>query len=629
MEKVQLPTAEHETLLNVHMSKEHQPQRRPPHRLALLGWLSCLAAIAYLIVVIPQPTPGLPSLRDCFKSLRHGHHAVEIEKAAGQCRQPAALFPSSQDENDAMSKKWAELSLPSYRNASIERLSGAVQVQTESFDDLGAIGEDPRWDVMYDFAKYLKTTFPLVHKSLKLEKVNTHGLLYTWTGSDESLQPTLLMAHQDVVPVLKDTISEWTHPPWSGYYDGEFIWGRGASDCKNTLIASLEAVTALLEAGFEPKRTVLLSFGFDEECSGRQGAAQLAPFIESRYGKDGVAIIVDEGSTFEEVWGTLFAKPGTGEKGYVDVDVLVKMPGGHSSIPADHTSIGALSEFIVEVESSQYETRLELINPYLQQLQCGRAFSPDFPSSLKKELTKREAKDAPAGRRLGGCQKGKQEDGLALEAARLGGPPIKYLMQTSQAVDIVGGGVKVNALPERAVVTINHRINVGDTAEVVMNKLTAAAEKIAKRHNLTVSAFENNPSQMTKIESARSITLTTRHAPLPVAPITPAKVPSASSDAATPFSVLAGTTRALYGEDVVVAPGIMTGNTDTRYYWDLTRHIFRFSPGYDRSVDKSKEGNGGLGKIHTVDERVSVAAHVQAVKWYWLFLRNMDEAKLE
>jgi Gly-Xaa carboxypeptidase len=103
-----------------------------------------------------------------------------------------------------------------------------------------------------------------------------------------------------------------------------------------------------------------------------------------------------------------------------------------------------------------------------------------------------------------------------------------------------------------------------------------------------------------------------------VAPVTPTDV-----DVVSPYAVLAGTVRAVYGEDIVVAPGIMTGNTDTRYYWNLTKNIFRFGPGYDVELDD------GLGNIHTVDEKVSVTNHVNAVKWFMLFVRNMDDAELE
>jgi Gly-Xaa carboxypeptidase len=77
----------------------------------------------------------------------------------------------------------------------------------------------------------------------------------------------------------------------------------------------------------------------------------------------------------------------------------------------------------------------------------------------------------------------------------------------------------------------------------------------------------------------------------------------------------------LYGEDLLVAPGIMTGNTDTRYYWPLSENIFRYAPGWDKYQK-------GLGSIHTVDERISVDAHVDTVRWMWNFVRNMDEAEI-
>ncbi|KAJ9134073.1 Carboxypeptidase S [Coniochaeta hoffmannii] len=512
------------------------------------------------------------------------------------CAQPDPLFPS--DGGEGLERAYNYISSSAFRNATIKRLSGAVQVKSESFDDLGVIGEDKRWDVFYDFHKYLEDTFPLIHKYLKVEKVNTHGLLYTWQGSDESLKPTLLMAHQDTVPVPPETIPAWTYPPWSGEYDGTHIWGRGASDCKNQLIAAMETLETLLEAKYEPKRTVVLSFGFDEECSGRQGAGKLSEYLYKRYGDDGLAVIVDEGSGFEEVWGTLFAKPGTGEKGYTDVHITVRMPGGHSSIPSDHTSIGVVSELITQIEAKQYPTRLTDENPYYTQLHCGAEHSPEFPDTLKKLLAKRASQGQQT------CKA--KPDYLALEAAKQG-PAIKYLMQTSQAVDKISGGIKVNALPERVTVTVNHRINVGETPQIVWDRLAALAGTVAEKYNLTLHAFDGE-------EEPSSISLAASSTTLEVAPVTPAD--------GKPFEVVAGTTRALYGKEVVVAPGIMTGNTDTRYYWNLTKHIFRFGPGYDPT------DGAGLGAIHTVNEKVSVLNHINMVKWFMLFVRNMDEVEL-
>lgn len=68
------------------------------------------------------------------------------------------------------------------------------------------------------------------------------------------------MAHSDVVPV--GDAADWTYPPFSGHYDGEFVWGRGSLDDKSPLAAILEAATALLEAGFEPERVSTTAFRF-------------------------------------------------------------------------------------------------------------------------------------------------------------------------------------------------------------------------------------------------------------------------------------------------------------------------------------------------------------------------------
>ncbi|KAK0620617.1 hypothetical protein B0T14DRAFT_431214 [Immersiella caudata] len=521
------------------------------------------------------------------------------ERFKAGCVQPDPIFPSKDEDLDKLQDF---IATETFRNASIARLSGAVQVKSESFDDLGAVGEDPRWEVFYDLSHYLAGAFPLVHEKLLVEKVNSHGLLYTWKGSDESLKPSLLMAHQDTVPVPPETIGAWKYPPWSGAYDGKYIWGRGSSDCKNLLIAELEAIELLLSANFHPKRTVLLSFGFDEECSGKQGAQKLSAFIHERYGDDGLAVIVDEGSGYQEAWGSRFFLPGTAEKGYTDISITVRMPGGHSSVPPAHTSIGVLSELITNIEANQgYPTRLDDENPYYSQLQCGAAYSPGFPKKLKKLLSHRKSSSHK-------CKA--KPDYLALEAAKQN-QYTRYLMQTSQAVDVITGGIKINALPERVTVTVNHRINIGETTQVVRDRLTDLAGKMAHKYNLTLHAFDGK-------EEPSSIILTETKDVLEVAPVTPT---DASVDG--PFKVFAGTTRAVQGEDVIVAPGIMTGNTDTRYYWALTKHIFRFDPGYDPEDPTGGFDNG----IHTVNERVSVAGHINSVKWLTTWVRNMDEAK--
>ena len=279
------------------------------------------------------------------------------------------------------------------------------------------------------------------------------------------------------------------------------------------------------------------------------------------------------------------------------------MPGGHSSIPSDHTSIGVLSEIITKIESEQYLQYLADDNPYLGQMQCGAAHSPDFPNKLKKLLSRRSSQTHN--------YRPNSPDYLAIEAAKQS-KAVQYLMQTSQAVDVIEGGVKINALPERVSVTVNHRLNIGDEPEDVWDRITDIAKPVAKKYGLKLHAFDGTN------EEASSISIASSDTTLRAAPVTPTNV-----DENTPYKVLAGTTRALYGEDILVTPGMMTGNTDTRYYWDITKHIFRFGPGYD------PEFEGGLGNIHTVDEHISVKNHIETVRWFTMFVRNMDEADLD
>lgn len=71
-------------------------------------------------------------------------------------------------------------------------------------------------------------------------------------------------------------------------------------------------------------------------------------------------------------------------------------------------------------------------------------------------------------------------------------------------------------------------------------------------------------------------------------------------------------------KDVIMAPSISTGNTDTKRYWNLTKNIYRFA-----YLDNS----GGLGGVHTVDERMEVGAFTEQVRWFLNFIVNVDESR--
>ncbi|KAJ7612708.1 hypothetical protein FB45DRAFT_939594 [Roridomyces roridus] len=422
-----------------------------------------------------------------------------------------------------------------------DRLRGAVRVRTETFDGAPTVGDDAWYDKFYDLEAYLVDTFPDVFGSLQLKHFATHGLLLTWKGSDASLQPLVLMAHQDTVPVPEQTLSRWTHPPFEAVLDDDgWIWGRGVADCKSLLVAHLSAVSELLKAGFKPKRTVHLSFGFDEEGGGVHSARAMAAHLEDIYGLDSIFMIVDEGGGIQEGFGQTWVAPSTGEKGSVNIQLSVNVPGGHSSIPPAHTGIGILSAIVSTVEA----------NPPPVFTMC-LAEHGTIDAALKKLLQHERTWPAAA------QWMAERNPG---DAARL---------STTQAVDIIGGGVKVNALPEEAHAIVNHRFG------------------------------EEPPAG-----EARYLRLSTPGG-AEASPVTPAK--------GNAWEVFAATSRHLY-PDAIVAPYLTTGGTDTRSFVNLTRAIFRF-----QAVRDKERVNA-----HTVDERLHLDGHLNSIAWVHALMQNVD-----
>lgn len=78
----------------------------------------------------------------------------------------------------------------------------------------------------------------------------------------------------------------------------------------------MASIEQLLSESYIPERTIILSFGFDEEIGGSRSAQPLANTLHNKYGTNGVAMIVDEGFTgIDEAYGKTFASLGMAEKG--------------------------------------------------------------------------------------------------------------------------------------------------------------------------------------------------------------------------------------------------------------------------------------------------------------------------
>lgn len=511
-----------------------------------------------------------------------------FEPTEGLCPAQVKLVPEGYTNLDFI------LHDEDFAEKQLARFQGAIQIPTQSFDDLGPVGEDDRWNIFYNFSDYMESAFPQVYKHMTVEKVNSHGLVYTWEGSDTDLPPQLIMAHQDVVPVNKETAKKWTHPPFSGLFDGKFVWGRGSVDTKNSLIGSLSAAELLLEKEFKPKRTHVFAYGFDEEISGPNGALNIAKFLLDKHGEKSFFSIVDEGSFLVEEDNYAMIIADTTERGYTDIQVTVSAPGGHSSMPPPHTGIGIAAQIINELESTPYTPELTPANPMFYTMQCIATHDSKIPSSTKS-LIRRAGKDKRANKKL--------------VKMLYDNPKYRDLIRTGQAIDLITGGVKANALPETTTFITNHRIAIEHTVEEVKDKLLKNVMKIAKKHGLAVTAFGDliTPGD----EAKGSVEIDFFGRPLEVAPRAPTSGPT--------WDLVVGTAMHVFrdavipkSKDVFATPGIMTANTDTRHFWKLSDAIYRFNPVRESAT---------FG-IHTVDEHIEYAAHLETIAYFYELIRN-------
>ena len=235
-------------------------------------------------------------------------------------------------------------------NAAAAHLGEAVRFQTVSHQDK-ADNDLTQWDALH---AWLVTTYPAVHKVMRREVLAGHALLYTWPGSDASLPPLILMAHQDVVPVSEGTEDDWKHPPFSGVIADGAVWGRGTIDDKGALVGLFEAFETLAAGGFVPRRTVLLVSGHDEAVRGC-GTVAFAAALTPRGTK--ALLTLDEGSVIVKdnpVTGGPAILIGVAEKGYATLEVTAEGAGGHSSMPPPETAVGTLARAIVAITDNPF-----------------------------------------------------------------------------------------------------------------------------------------------------------------------------------------------------------------------------------------------------------------------------------
>lgn len=407
----------------------------------------------------------------------------------------------------------------------------------------------------------LEQFFPTSYGTLTKEIVAEKSLLFKWQGSTEALDPILLLAHLDVVPVEAETEVLWTHPPFAGHVEDGYIWGRGALDDKIRVLAILEAIDMLLKEGFRPQRSVYLAFGHDEEVGGREGARKIASLLQQR----GIEfdLVLDEGGAITTKVIPSFREPvaliGIAEKGYLTLELAVTEEGGHSSMPPPHTAIGILSAAIVRLESHQFASRID----------GGTA---QFLESLAPVM--------PFGYRTVLANLWFFSPLLKFHLASQ--PTTNATIRTTLAATIFKSGTRENILPQQARAVINLRILPGDTLEEVTKEIQRVINDPRVRVRQVGVARE--PSGQSRIDSWG-------------------------------YTQLEQTIRQVFPH-VLVAPFVVLGGTDSYHYQDIAQDIYRFSPIFVPKAD--------LKRIHGTNERIAIQDYLACVRFYYYFIRNVS-----
>jgi carboxypeptidase PM20D1 len=430
----------------------------------------------------------------------------------------------------------------------IERLRALVRIPTVSRNEPSRVD----WPQFERFRAALAEAFPLVHAKLPRESVAEHSLLFRWPGTGVGA-PTVLMAHQDVVPADEPG---WTHPSFGAELVGSGeearIWGRGTLDDKGALVAILEAVESRLAGGFAPAADIYLSFGHDEETAG-SGASSAADLLLSRGVRPG--LVLDEGGAvvegvFPGVPGQI-AVVGVSEKGAAGIELVVEKKGGHASTPARDGATARLARAITRLE--ERPARPTMSEPTLEMVMTfgSRARGP-FGVMLRRARFFRPI--------------------LTRVFARLG-PETSAMVRTTRAVTRLTGSAGDNVIAERATAMVNVRIAVGSTVEEAARDIRKAVDDPSVQVNVVYGA---DP-----------------------APVSPAHGAGWETLSAAIGDVFPG---------ALVAPYVMLQSSDAQHFARISENVYRFLP-FDLSAEER-------GTLHAKDESIRVSTYLRAIAFY-------------
>ncbi|MDD3411435.1 MAG: M20/M25/M40 family metallo-hydrolase [Eubacteriales bacterium] len=403
--------------------------------------------------------------------------------------------------------------IPTDDAALAAHLQAMIQIPTVSSTDWSQVDSAQ----FTAFQALLRRLYPTVFAKCQFEIIGRNGLLFRWKGRSAE-QPSVLMAHYDVVPANAE---EWSEPPFSGLIKNGELWGRGTLDTKGTLFGVIESAEALLQSGFIPQHDVYMAFGGDEECLGSDANA-IVDELEKRGVKPG--FVLDEGGAivdgvFPGVKRSA-AVIGISEKGNVFMDLTATGRAGHASAPLSKQCVGTLARALLRLQN--HPMPFTLTKPALELFDTLGRHSTLAYRLLFANLWC----FAPL---------------LNLLCKKMGGE-LNALVRTTCALTRLSGASAYNVMPAQCKAGVNARVICGDSIAAAKARM----EKIIADPNVTVSFVGGSE-------------------PCSISPTD-----------GEPWNRLKRAIRQTY-PDALVSPYLMVAGSDSRHYCRICDNVYRFS----------------------------------------------------
>ena len=276
---------------------------------------------------------------------------------------------------------------------------------------------------------------------------NRPNLIARLKGSGAK-RPLLIMGHTDVVNVDPN---KWTHPPFSATRDGGYVYGRGALDDKDNVVAGLMVMLILKRQNVPLDRDVIFLAESGEEGSTRVGIQFV---VDKHFPKVDAEYCLAEGGGVTRRGGQVkFASVQTLEKVPRGIELTARGPAGHGSVPLRNSAIVHLANAVAKISAWKTPVRLnDTTRAYFKRLASISTLeeAEHYLGLLSSDPKVVDAAD---------------EHLLDLE------PRHGSMLRTSVSPNIIQGGYRVNVIPSEAKATLDVRVHPDDDHLTLIEQL--------------------------------------------------------------------------------------------------------------------------------------------------------------